>query len=80
MVVVLGQPGSDPLQHPRMAQVHAIVAHEFAISWVGLPCWFEPLGPTILAGTCVTSWRRCRGDDSLASSVNSYICVHASGN
>ena len=52
MVVVLGQPGSDPLQHPRMAQVHAIVAHEFAVSWVGLPAglshsvppsWQEPV-------------------------------------
>ena len=47
-VVVLGEPSGDPLQHPRMAQVHAIEAHELALGWVGHPHWFEPLGSNIL--------------------------------
>ena len=65
MVVVLGQPSGDPLQYPRMTQVHAMEAHELAVGWVGHPRRFKPLGPTILAGTCVTSRLRSRGDDGL---------------
>ena len=64
-VAVLGQPGGDPLQHPCMTQSHAVEGHELAVGWVGHSRQFKPLSPTILAGTCVTSRRRCQGDDSL---------------
>ena len=57
-VLILGQPSVDLLQHPRMAQVHAVEAHKLAVGLVSHQCQFEPLGPTILAGTWVTSRRR----------------------
>ena len=45
-VIILGQPGGDPLQHPCMAQVQAVQVHEFAVGQVS-HCRFETLGPTI---------------------------------
>ena len=70
VVVVLGQPDDDPLQHPCMAQVQAVEVHEFAVSRVSHRR-FETLGPTIcLAGTRATSRRR---QSKLVQSTGSFV-------
>ena len=80
-VVILGQTSSDLLQHPHMAQ--AIEVHKLAVGQVGhhrrfVPCALPHHLLEWLAGTCATSWQRCRGrqqskpvhDQSAASSVS----------
>ena len=43
--ILLGQPGSEPLLHPRLAQVQAVKVHELAVGWThfaGFVCFNVP--------------------------------------